>query len=54
MTKEQALKELHEAAADFDTEAAHCDADNILCEFLKSEGHDDLVRIYDSIKKWYS
>jgi hypothetical protein len=39
---------------DFNTEDAHIEADNILCEALKEMGLAGLVEIYNSFDKWYA
>ena len=54
MTKEQAIKELADQIDNTDYEGAHLAADEILCEFLESEGHSDLVYEYKKVGKWYS
>ena len=54
MTKKQAIKELKEAQQNGDIEVAHCDADNVLCEFLKKLGHWDVVAEYEKVDKWYA
>ncbi len=38
----------------WDEEAAHQDADNILCNILKSLGYGEIVDIYEAIPKWYA
>lgn len=37
-----------------DKESAHAEADDALCEFLRSLGHDDMVELYLSVDKWYA
>ena len=37
-----------------DPEVAHYRADNILCEVLIELGYDELVGIFNIIRKWYS
>lgn len=37
-----------------DTELAHIEADDILCDFLRKLGYLNIVTAYLSIKKWYS
>lgn len=54
MTKEQALRELVECQANGDTECAHAWADHVLCEFLKAQGHADLVEAWIKVDKWYA
>ena len=54
MTREETIKRLREAAADFDTEAAHGIADDILCELLTSLGYGDVVEAWNKVEKWYA
>ena len=56
MTKEQALKEMKECAASSagDAEGWHHRADEVLCEFLNSLGHGDLVAEWEKVEKWYA
>lgn len=54
MTKEQAIKELKKAQIGGDHEAGHEAADKVLCEFLISLGHDDVVDQYHKVEKWYA
>jgi len=54
VTKEHVLSELERFAKSSDTEGAHVDADQILCEFLKSLGYDDVVSAFNRIVKWYA
>jgi hypothetical protein len=37
-----------------DTEIAHENADDILCNFLESLGYDKIVEEYKKIRKWYA
>ena len=37
-----------------DTESAHSEADDLLCEFLTKLGYKDLVEKYREVSKWYS
>ena len=37
-----------------DTEVAHLDADNILCDVLTQLGYKELVDLYEKVKKWYA
>jgi hypothetical protein len=54
MTREEAIKELNKAQSHGDTEAAHGNADDILCELLKSLGYEDVVEEWYKVKKWYA
>ena len=56
MTKEEAIKLLQEVQEWRDKEAAHIEADNILCELLVSLDPDmkDVVLEYDAVTKWYA
>jgi hypothetical protein len=37
-----------------DPESVHAEADDILCDFLKNLGYEDIVIEYEKIDKWYS
>lgn len=54
------LKQLHDSALsdmakeveNLDYEAAHSNADNILCGLLRKLGFGDVIDVYDKIQKW--
>jgi hypothetical protein len=51
----QAIEKLKQAQADGDPEEAHIKADEILCEFLSSLGHADVVEAWNEVSpKWYA
>jgi hypothetical protein len=54
MTREEALEELAELRQSSDTEAAHVDADAVLCQLLSQLGYADVVTAYHEIRKWYA
>lgn len=54
MTKEQAIETLKELQSDKDPEMAHRKADLVLCQFLKSLGHRNVVVEWNKIRKWYA
>lgn len=54
MTREEALEELKVIAKDTDTEVAHVDADDVLCQLLSDLGYGDVVMAYRQIGKWYA
>lgn len=37
-----------------DVEAAHAEADGILCDILDMLGFEDIVEAYKAIEKWYA
>jgi len=45
------LKKLQDSG---DTESAHSDADDILCDFLSHLGYEEVVEEYKKIDKWYA
>lgn len=49
-----ALGRLDLIAESTDTEAAHGDADDVLCELLAALGFTEVVRRYGLIDKWYA
>jgi hypothetical protein len=48
------LARLHELTQSDDTEGAHGNADDILCEILSELGYDDIVETYNRVNKWYA
>lgn len=54
MTREQALTELVELGKSGDIEAAHIDADDILCKLLSDLGYEDVIHLYHKVSKWYA
>lgn len=54
MTREEAMTKLKLEQASGDIEVAHCNADGVLCELLKSLGYDDVVAEWEKIDKWYA
>jgi hypothetical protein len=54
MTKEEAIEKLKDIETWDDTEAAHCCADDVLCELLISLGYEDVVYQWGEIDKWYA
>jgi len=47
-------KEMEECVDNGDTEAAHSDADDILCRLLHHLGYDEILDLYDEVNKWYA
>lgn len=43
-----------EHAEHVDLESAHVEADDILCDLLRSLGHGDVVDKFERVNKWYS
>lgn len=37
-----------------DTEMAHVEADKVLCSLLKYEGYEEVVKLFNELKKWYA
>ncbi|WP_447881021.1 hypothetical protein [Serratia fonticola] len=54
MTKAQAIKKLKELQEIDDTEAAHCEADDVLVKLLISLGHGEVADEFERIGKWYA
>lgn len=50
----EAVEKMKECVNNGDTEVAHLDADNILCDVLTQLGYKELVDLYDKVKKWYA
>lgn len=54
VTRELAIKALGECQASTDTEAAHVDADVVLCQLLAALGYADVVSAWEKVDKWYA
>jgi hypothetical protein len=54
MTPEEALAKLTELQASRDYEDSHITADEILCDLLKSLGHQEVVDAFNKLEKWYA
>ena len=55
MKREQAIKELKRLhGGDQDVECAHGEADDILCDLLRSLGYEDVVEEWIKVEKWYA
>lgn len=54
MTRGQAVAKLRKIRQCDDLEAAHVEADEVLCCLLRSLGFSEVVAEYDKIKKWYA
>jgi hypothetical protein len=54
MTREEAISKLKGLQSSGDTESAHGDADQILCDLLSALGYQDVVEQWEKIDKWYA
>lgn len=54
MIREQAIANLQDLINSGDTEIAHSNADDILCQLLISLGYQDVVDAWNKIDKWYA
>ena len=54
MNKTEAIRILKINQSLGDTEAGHANADDVLCDFLISLGHQDLVDEWRKVPKWYA
>lgn len=54
MNREKVLEALKAAQVNDDTEAAHSDADDVLCDLLISLGYQDVVDEWRAVHKWYA
>lgn len=50
----EAVEKMKECVNNGDTEVAHLDADNILCDVLTQLGYKELVDLYEKVNKWYA
>jgi len=53
-SEREAVSKLRELQESGDTEAAHSDADAVLCELLEKLGYKSVVVEYRKIEKWYA
>ncbi len=51
---DSAICELRKLSLSNDTEAAHEDADDVLCKLLIALGYPEVVQEFNKIKKWYA
>ena len=54
MDRQKALDELKIEQENCDIEAAHNNADKVLCRLLTSLGYADVVAEFEKVDKWYS
>lgn len=54
MDRETAINLLKMEQNNGDTEAAHSNADGVLCELLKALGYADVVEEYEKVDKWFA
>lgn len=54
MTREEAIRLLKVEQDNSDTESAHGNADDVLCDLLESLGYADVVAEYYKVEKWYA
>ena len=53
MSKGEFSKRMRKIAKDPDTEAAHAEADKLLCEMLKQLGYGAGVKVFEDMDRWY-
>lgn len=54
MDKNKYLERLKKLQNNYDIEAAHSEADNILCEILMEFELEDILEAYENVPKWYA
>ena len=54
MTPEQFKQKMKKISKSFDTEGAHAEADDLMCELLRVLGYSDGIDIYQKMSKWYA
>jgi hypothetical protein len=54
MTREEAILKLAVVAEMTDTEVAHSEADDVLCDMLDTLGYHAVVEAWYRVKKWYA
>lgn len=48
------IEEMRQEIKNDDTEAAHCNADYILCRWLEALNFHELLEAYEEVDKWYA
>jgi len=48
------MAQLETCITNKDIEAAHNDADHVLCNLLKDLGYQDIVILWEAVEKWYA
>ena len=48
------MERLKVAQQDGDTESAHAEADDVLCDLLKELGYTKVIEEYKKVPKWYA
>ena len=51
---DEVVKRLQAEVENGDTECAHVNADDILCELLEKLGYKEVVEKYNEVSKWYA
>ena len=59
MTPEEFCEKMKEFAGDeftgdYDTECAHINADDLMCDILEQLGYKDGVEVFKNMPRWYS
>ncbi|WP_181181954.1 MULTISPECIES: hypothetical protein [unclassified Mesorhizobium] len=54
MDREEATKRLRELQGSGDTEGAHSQADQVLCDLLTELGFAEVVEEWQEVPKWYA
>lgn len=54
LNKKELIKILKEQQKNMDAETAHLIADKILCAFLIKLGHEDIVKEWIKVYRWYA
>lgn len=52
--KKEVIAKLIECQNNHNTETAHINADDLLCEFLTALGYADVVAEYNEVSKWFA
>jgi hypothetical protein len=54
MQPDEFAAKMREMAASRDTECAHSDADDLMCELLTSLGYSEGIAVFLKMDKWYA
>lgn len=54
MSRDEAINKLKALQTMRDLEIAHANADDVICDLLKSLGYEEVIVEYEKIDKWYA
>ena len=54
MTPEEFTSKMVDIDLNGDTEVAHSDGDDLMCDLLRELGYEDGVKVFEAMDKWYA